>query len=99
MCTEIAILNTDGSADYVSIKSEIEQRLGGPVPGMDGLPEDCCLCPLDEVATAKLYGYSLSAGWDSHGADWVMAPTPPIAQAEQPHAPSAVAATNSGGTT
>lgn len=74
MCKEVAILSADGSADYVCNKGEIEQRMGGPVPGMEDSPENGCLCPMDDESTAKRYGYTLSVGWDSHGVDLVMTP-------------------------
>jgi hypothetical protein len=74
MCKEVAILRADGSADYVCNKGEIEERMGGPVPGVENSQENGCLCPMDEEATAKLYGYALSVGWDSHGVDLVMTP-------------------------
>ncbi len=74
MCKEVAILRADGSADYVCNKGEMEQRMGGPVPGMEDSQDNGCLCPMDEEATAKLYGYALSVGWDSHGVDLVMTP-------------------------
>ena len=74
MCKEFGILGTDGEADYVCTKGEIERRLGGPVPGLEGDPDNGCLCNLDEDATAKLYGYTFLSGWSSHGVDIIMVP-------------------------
>ena len=75
MCKEIAILRKDGSAILVDKKGEIEAELGGEVPGLEGEPSNSCLCPLDEIATAKKFGYTITSGWDTpYSCDLLMTP-------------------------
>ena len=75
MCKEIAILRKDGSAIFVNNKIEIEVALCGEVPGLEDSPDNSCLCPLDEDATAKKFGYMITNGWDTrYSCDLVMTP-------------------------
>jgi hypothetical protein len=75
MCKEIAILKADGTADYVCTVSDLMQRMGCYIPSLDGLPDNNCLCPLDEAALAKQTGYTISCGWDTpYHCDLVMTP-------------------------
>lgn len=79
MCKEIAILRSDGTADYVSTKAEIEQRLGCYIPSLDGSLDNGCLCPLDEAELEKVTAYKVTNGWDTpYGCDLVMTPNEEI---------------------
>lgn len=72
MCKEVAIVKADGTFDIAENKEQIERLLGGPVPGLEGAPGTSCLCPIDAEATAARYGFTVSAGWDTHDCDLVM---------------------------
>ncbi len=75
MCVEIAILRADGTADYVTNKAELEQRLGCYIPSLDGASEISCLCPLDESELEKVSDYKVTVGWDTpYHCDLLMTP-------------------------
>ena len=75
MCKEIAILRADGTADYVSNKAELEQRLGCYIPSLDCHTEDSCLCALDETELEQVADYKVTVGWDTpYHCDLVMTP-------------------------
>lgn len=69
MCKEVMVVRADGSYGWASTKIELERLLGGAVPGLASSPDDACLCPMDEEATAARFACDVKDCLDPYGPD------------------------------